>query len=61
MSDHSDNKKSAVGAIIMLLILAVLVALGIGTMNGGDTASAAIPAALLFLFGLYPVFALGKD
>lgn len=61
MSEHSENKKSAVGAIIMLLILAVLVTLGIGTMNGGDTPSAAIAGGLLFLFGLYPVFALGKD
>jgi hypothetical protein len=43
------------------LILAVLVTLGIGTMNGGDTPSAAIAGGLLFLFGLYPVFALGKD
>lgn len=61
MSEHSDNKQSAVGALIMLLILGVLVALGIGTMNGGNIAGAAIPAGLLFLFGLYPVFVLGKD
>ena len=61
MSEHSDNKKSAIGAIIMLLILAGLVTYGIGLMNNGDTASAAIAGGLLFLFGLYPVFVLGKD
>lgn len=60
-SEHSDNKQASIGAIVMLLIIAGLVVLGIGTMNGGDTASALIPGALLFLFGLYGVFALGKD
>lgn len=59
--EHTDNKNAAVGAVVMLLILAVLVVLGIGAMNGGDTASALIPGALLFLFGAYAVFALGKD
>lgn len=60
-SEHSDNKQASIGAIVMLLILAALVVLGIGTMNGGDTTSALIPGGLLFLFGLYGVFALGKD
>lgn len=60
-TEHSDNKQASIGAIVMLLILAGLVVLGIGTMNGGDTVSALIPGALLFLVGLYAVFALGKD
>lgn len=60
-SEHSDNKQASVGAIVMLLILAALVVFGIGAMNGGDNVSALMPAGLLFLFGLYAVFALGKD
>lgn len=59
--EHTDNKKAAVGAIVMLLIISALVVLGIGAMNGGDTTSALIPAGLLFLFGTYLVFTLGKD
>ncbi|MCF8527105.1 MAG: hypothetical protein WAO50_12200 [Candidatus Nanopelagicales bacterium] len=61
MSEHSENKQASIGAIVMLLILSALVVLGIGAMNGGDTASALIPGALLFLFGLFTVFTLGKD
>lgn len=59
--EHTDNKQASIGAIVMLLIIAGLVVLGIGAMNGGDTVSALVPGALLFLFGLYGVFALGKD
>lgn len=61
MSEHSESKNASIGAIVMLLILSALVVLGIGTMNGGDTASALIPGVLLFLTGLYGVFALGRD
>ena len=61
MSEHSENKQASIGAIVMLLILSALVVLGIGAMNGGHTASALIPGALLFLFGLFTVFTLGKD
>ncbi len=61
MSEHTDNKKAAVGAIVMLLILCGLVVWGIGLMNSGAYTAAAGAGALLFLFGLYAVFALGKD
>ena len=59
--EHTENKKAAVGAIVMLLIISARVVLGIGAMNGGDTPSALIPGGLLFLFGTYLVFTLGKD
>ena len=61
MSENAETKNAAVGAIVMLLILAGLVGWGIGLMNSGAYGPAAISAALLFLFGLYAVFVLGKD
>lgn len=61
MSEHSDNKQASIGAIVMLLIIAGLVTWGIGLMNNGDVTSAAAAGVLLFLFGLYSVFVLGKD
>lgn len=61
MSDHSEPKYSPLGAIVILLILVGLVVWGIGLMNGGAIGAAAIAGGLLFLFGLYAVFALGKD
>lgn len=59
--EHSDNRQSIVGAVVMLLILSVLVILGIGTMNGGDTVSASLAGGLLFAFGLGMVLTAGKD
>lgn len=61
MSEHSENKQASIGAIVMLLIIAGLVTWGIGLMNNGAYTSAAGAGLLLFLFGLYAVFALGKD
>jgi len=39
----------------------VLVILGIGAMNGGDTVSAALAGGLLFAIGLGMVLIAGKD
>ncbi len=61
MSEHAETKNSAIGAIVMLLIIAGLTTWGIGLMNDGALAAAAIAGLLLFLVGLYAVFALGKD
>lgn len=61
VEEHTDGKKTAVGAIVMLLTISALVVLGTGAVNGGDATSALIPAALLFLFGTYLVFTLGQD
>lgn len=61
MSDHAHSKNSTVGAVIMLLVLVGLVVAGIGLMNGGAYASAALAGGLLFLFGLYTVLVLGKE
>lgn len=60
MTDHAQ-KGSPVGAVIMVLIIAGLMTFGIGLMNEGDTASAAMAGGLLLLIGLYGVFGLAKD
>jgi hypothetical protein len=60
MSEHAE-KGSPVGAAIMVLIIVGLVTFGIGLMNDGDTASAAMAGGLLLLIGVYAVFGLAKD
>jgi hypothetical protein len=60
VSEHSDNKQASIGAIVMLLIIAGLVVWGIGLMNNGAYAAAGGAGILLFLFGLYAVFSLGR-
>jgi hypothetical protein len=60
MSEHVE-KGSPIGASIMVIIIAGLVTFGIGLMNDGDTASAAMAGGLLLLVGLFAVFGLARD
>lgn len=62
-TDHSSHHAEAVhpvGAIIMALILAVLIAFGIGLMNEGKTAALVISGLAFLGFALYAIFGLGK-
>ena len=61
MSENGHSRNDAIGGIVMLLIIAGLVTWGIGVMNDGAIMSAAGAGILLFLFGLYAVFSLGKE
>ena len=60
MSEHAEKGHPLAG-VIMVLIISGLVSYGIGLMNDGDTASAAVAGGLLLLMGVYAVFALAKD
>ena len=61
MSENGHSRNDAIGGIVMLLIISGLVTWGIGLMNNGAYTSAAVAGILLFLFGLFAVFSLGKD
>lgn len=60
MSEHAPSKTHPVGAIVMLLILAGLVAWGIGLMNDGNYVASGVAALLLFVTGLILVIKVGK-
>lgn len=60
MSEHAPSKTHPIGAIIMLLILAGLVAWGIGLMNDGNYVASGVAALLLFVTGLILVLKVGK-
>lgn len=60
MSDHAPSKTSPIAAIVMLLIIAGLVAWGIGLMNSAVYGPAGGAALILFLFGLVMVLKVGK-
>lgn len=62
-ADHTSHHAEAVhpvGAVIMVVILAVLFALLIGIMNEGDTTALVVSGVIFGAFGLYAVFGLGK-
>jgi protein-S-isoprenylcysteine O-methyltransferase Ste14 len=61
VSEHVETKKGPVGAVIVLLVLAGLVTWGIGLMNSNDYMASGAAGVLLFFFGLYTVFVLGKE
>jgi hypothetical protein len=60
MSEHTE-KAHPVGAMIMVLILAVLSVLGLSLMNKGETVGLAIAGAMFVVVGLIAVFILGRD
>ncbi|MHB1067388.1 MAG: hypothetical protein ACYC2Z_08185 [Candidatus Nanopelagicales bacterium] len=60
MSEHAA-KGHPVGAFILLAVICLLAAWGLGLMNGGDIRLGAGGAALLFLFGAYAIVGLGPD
>lgn len=60
MSEHAPSTTHPIGAIVMLLILAGLIAWGIGLMNDGNYAASGAAALLLFLTGLVMVLKVGK-
>lgn len=60
MSEHV-TKGHPVAALIVLVVLGVLTALGIGVMNNGAVASAAVPGLLLIGLGAFAILALGPD
>jgi hypothetical protein len=60
MTDHLEKGHPA-GALAIVLILVALIVLGIGAMNGGDYASAAMAGVLLLGFGCYAFLSLAKD
>lgn len=60
MSEHTE-KAHPVGAVIMVLILAVLSALGLSLMNEGETVGLAIAGVMFVVVGLIAVFILGRD
>lgn len=59
MSEHAP-KAHPIGALIMVVIIVALTVLGIGAMNGGDTASAMMLVPLLGGFGIYVVLSLAR-
>ncbi len=59
MSEHVE-KGHVIGAFIALIAIVALVTWGIGLMNDGDIASAAMAGVLLLGFGCYVVLSLAK-
>lgn len=60
MSEHAQ-KGHPIAGLIMVLIIAGLVTWGIGLMNDGDVASAAMAGVLLLGVGAFAVLALARD
>lgn len=60
MSEHV-TKGHPIPALILLLVICVLTAFGIGVMNDGNTLGAAVPALIIFAFGTYVILVLGPD
>lgn len=60
MSEHT-TEAHPIGAVIMVLILAVLSVLGLSLMNAGQTVGLGIAGVLFVVVGLIAVFSLGKD
>ena len=59
MSEH-PSEAHPVGAVIMVVILAVLSVLGLSLMNAGETVGLAIAGVLFLVIGRVSVFSLGK-
>ncbi len=60
MSEHAQ-KGHPIAGLIMVLIISGLVTYGIGLMNDGDVASAAMAGVLLLALGAFAVLSLARE